>query len=101
LSLEEALANLIMHGQCAGPDKAIVVSVAADAEGATITITDRCAPFDATTHRASEDETGLRAGGRGLLLMQSFAGELDYSAKSDGNTLTMRFPARKALAAQV
>jgi anti-sigma regulatory factor (Ser/Thr protein kinase) len=100
LSLEEALANLIVHGKCAGDDKAIVVSVAADAEGATITLTDRCAPFDATKHRDRVDETGLKIGGRGLLLMQSFAGELDYSAGSDGNTLTMRFPARKALAAQ-
>jgi anti-sigma regulatory factor (Ser/Thr protein kinase) len=100
LSLEEALANLIMHGRCAGADKAIVVSVAADADGATITITDHCAPFDPTTHRGSVDETGLKAGGRGLLLMQSFAGDLDYSTISEGNVLTMRFPAQKVLAAQ-
>ena len=100
LSLEEALANLIIHGRCANVDKAIVVSVAADAEGATIIITDRCVPFDATTHRGKVDETGLKPGGRGLLLLQTFAGELDYSAGSDGNTLTMRFPAEKALAAQ-
>jgi anti-sigma regulatory factor (Ser/Thr protein kinase) len=100
LSLEEALANLIMHGKCADSDKAIVVSVAADSGGATITITDRCAPFDATTHRSLEDESGLKPGGRGLLLLQSFAGDLSYAANSAGNTLTMRFPAQRALAAQ-
>jgi anti-sigma regulatory factor (Ser/Thr protein kinase) len=100
LSLEEALANLIIHGKCADSDKAIVVSVVADDEGATIAIADRCAPFDATTHRALEDETGLKPGGRGLHLLQSFAGDLRYAASSAGNILTMRFPAQKALAAQ-
>ena len=100
LSLEEALANLIMHGQRQGPEKDIVVSVAADTDGATITITDRCAPFDVTQQRSVGDETGLSVGGRGLRLLRSFAGDLDYAAGGERNTLTMRFPAEKAMASQ-
>jgi anti-sigma regulatory factor (Ser/Thr protein kinase) len=100
LSLEEALGNLIMHGQRQGPEKDIVVSVVADTEGATITITDRCAPFDVTQRRPVGDETRLSVGGRGLRLLQAFAGELSYAAGADRNILTMRFPAEKALASQ-
>ena len=97
LSLEEALANLIMHGQARGADKGIVVSVAGDGGGITIMIADRCAPFDVTADRAVE-HTGLSAGGRGLRLLKSFAPDLDYAAGDDGNLLTLRFPAENALA---
>jgi len=99
LSLEEALANLIMHGQCPGP-KDIVLTVVADAEGATITVTDRCAPFDVTQQRIGGDETGLAVGGRGLRLLRAFAGELSYAAGGERNILIMRFPAEKAMAPQ-
>ena len=98
LSLEEALANLIMHGQCPGPEKDIVLTIATDTHGATITVTDRCAPFDVTQQRPVEDESGLSVGGRGLRLLRAFTGELDYAAGGDRNVLTMRFPAEKALA---
>ena len=98
LSLEEALANLIMHGQARGGDKAIVVSIASDASGITMTISDRCAPFDVTQHRAIEDQAGLAPGGRGLRLLHAFVAELDYAAGHNGNLLTLRFPAEKAMA---
>jgi anti-sigma regulatory factor (Ser/Thr protein kinase) len=97
LSLEEALANLIMHGQPRGADKGIEVSIAGDADGITITIADRCAPFDVTTHHAAPDAE-LSAGGRGLRLLRSFAPNLDYAADGDRNLLTMRFPTERALA---
>jgi len=92
LSLEEALANLIMHGRSGDRDKAIVISVAANGEGATVTISDRCTPFDVTEPR-SEVVSPMEIGGRGLKLLQSFAGELSYATCGDQNTLTMRFAA--------
>jgi anti-sigma regulatory factor (Ser/Thr protein kinase) len=95
LSLEEALANLIMHGHCASDEgKDIVLAVATDASGATVTIQDRCAPFDVTAHHAEEDAAAAEGiGGRGLKLLRSFVSELSYATKGDQNTLTMRFAA--------
>jgi anti-sigma regulatory factor (Ser/Thr protein kinase) len=93
LSLEEALANLIMHGRSETGDKAIEVAVDADTAGATVTITDRCAPFDVTEVEAETNGAELRIGGRGLTLLRSFAGALNYVASPSGNTLTMTFPA--------
>lgn len=93
LGLEEALANLIMHGQSRGRAKDIVVSVAAGGEEAVVTISDHCAPFDVTRRQAAEGNAGLTAGGRGLKLLHAFTGELTYDSKDDQNTLTMRFPA--------
>ena len=92
LSLEEALANLIMHGKSGEGDKAIVVSVVADDAGATVTISDRCAPFDVTEHQAAAPDP-MDIGGRGLKLLRSFAGELSYATRGDRNTLTMKFAA--------
>jgi anti-sigma regulatory factor (Ser/Thr protein kinase) len=98
LSLEEALANLILHGRARGADKGIEVSVAGDANGITIIIADRCAPFDVTTHQIVENEDAFSAGGRGLRLLRSFAPNLEYAAGGDRNLLTMRFPAERAMA---
>jgi anti-sigma regulatory factor (Ser/Thr protein kinase) len=91
VGLEEALANLIMHGQ--GADKAIVMSVDADPAGAVVTITDRCAPFDVTDAASEKHPSGFDVGGRGLRLLHAFVSELTYRALGDRNELTLRFKA--------
>lgn len=91
LGLEEALANLIMHGRVQAAGKDIVMSVAAGPEEAVVTITDRCAPFDVTT--VERNPTGFDIGGRGLRLLHAFVSELTYKALGDRNELTLRFKA--------
>jgi anti-sigma regulatory factor (Ser/Thr protein kinase) len=97
LSLEEALANLIMHGVARNGDKGIELAIACEAGGVTLTLSDRCAPFDITAHHTAQDETDLSPGGRGIRLLRSFAPNLDYAAGGDRNRLTMRFPTENAV----
>ena len=91
--LEEALANLILHGRPTEGEKAIELAVEADAGGARIEITDHCAPFDLV---AVEDKVRVGAdafteGGRGIGLIKAFASELAYASDDGGNHLTMTF----------
>jgi anti-sigma regulatory factor (Ser/Thr protein kinase) len=93
--VEEALANLILHGQPTDGDKDIAVEVAADSMGATVAVTDRCAPYD-VVHAASpprEKADAMIEGGRGLRLMHAFATELAYATHDGRNHLTMIFRA--------
>jgi serine/threonine-protein kinase RsbW len=93
--LEEALANLILHGQADDDGKEIAVAFSADATGASILITDRCAPFD-VEHEAPPPRGGLedpQEGGRGLRLLRAFASELAYASKDGENALTLMFRA--------
>ena len=88
--LEEALANLILHGDCGGSAKDIAVGYLAGDGEATLVVTDRCKPFDLTAV-ALEAPAPDRVGGRGIGLMRSFASALAYASGGGRNTLTMRF----------
>jgi anti-sigma regulatory factor (Ser/Thr protein kinase) len=88
--LEEALANLILHGATAAGAKEITLALGEDEFGVTIEITDRCAPFD-VAHAAVPAGGGLHEGGQGLGLMHAFASELAYESGEAGNRLTLRF----------
>jgi anti-sigma regulatory factor (Ser/Thr protein kinase) len=93
LCLEEALANLILHGQAPGGPKDIVLEVSADAAGALIVISDRCAAYD-VAEAALPPAPGLeseREGGRGLRLLRSFASDLAYETAGGLNALTLTF----------
>ena len=88
--LEEALANLILHGDAGGGAKDIAVGYSAGLDGVTVVVTDGCAPFDVTAvelQKAAPD----RVGGRGVGLMRAFASELAYASAGGRNALTMRF----------
>ncbi|HEY1414293.1 MAG TPA: ATP-binding protein [Caulobacteraceae bacterium] len=93
LGLEEALANLIMHGKGRSEGKDIVMSVAAGPAEAVVTITDRCTPFDVTSATAEKTPSGFDIGGRGLRLLHAFVSELTYRALGDRNELTLTFKA--------
>lgn len=88
--VEEALVNLILHGRAQG-EKDIAVGVMAGAAGATVAISDRCAPFDVSREAAPAGPTAadMREGGMGLRLIRSFASELSYASAGGRNTLTM------------
>lgn len=92
VGLEEALANLIMHGKGEfDHGKGIVMSVTAGPEAAVVTITDRCAPFDVTEAAVEQHPTGFDVGGRGLRLLKAFVSELTYKTHEDHNELTLIF----------
>lgn len=88
--LEEALANLILHGKVRTESKDITLAIETDVSGITVEITDRCQPFD-VAHATAPAREGLSEGGRGLTLLHRFASDLDYAAGAAGNTLTLRF----------
>jgi anti-sigma regulatory factor (Ser/Thr protein kinase) len=91
--VEEALANLITHGRAVDGAKDIALTVSADAAGATVEISDRCAPYDVAHAAPSRQEKagGLLEGGRGLKLIHAFARDLAYASEPGGNKLTMTF----------
>jgi phosphoserine phosphatase RsbU/P len=91
--LEEALANLIVHGRREDGDKGIAVTLACEGAGAVVSIRDRCVPFDAATALIPPPPTGPDAppGGHGLRLIRMLSSRLTYRAGPDGNELRMFF----------
>jgi serine/threonine-protein kinase RsbW len=90
--LEEGLANLIIHGKALPGAKAIIVTFDAAPPGATVTISDACAPFDVT--KAAEpdaDMADMPLGGLGLPLLRSFAATITYGQNGGRNVLTLTF----------
>jgi anti-sigma regulatory factor (Ser/Thr protein kinase) len=91
LGLEEALANLIMHGVAPGGDKGIEIAVTASPDEALVAITDRCAPFDVTDTANEPQPSEFDVGGRGLLLLRAAVSDLTYESVDGRNTLRLRF----------
>ncbi len=98
LCLEEAISNVIRHGYRGQPGNTITVDCASPAPRELFfTVEDQAPPFDPVTASLIEDEPVsspadyLRPGGRGILLMRSFAGTLAYQRLAAGNRLTIGF----------
>lgn len=84
--LREALLNAVMHGGRQGEDSPIDLAVEFDADGLTLTVTDRGPGFD--WRRRLDRLDVLADGGRGIPLMGIYADEMQYD--SSGNRLTLR-----------
>jgi anti-sigma regulatory factor (Ser/Thr protein kinase) len=93
VGLEEALANLILHGRTDGGPKAITLGFHARAGDAVAVISDCCRPFDAATAAvpAAPTREDMVEGGQGLRLLRAFAAEVVYESDGDGNHLTLVF----------
>ena len=86
LCLEEAVANLVMHG-IPSPGIAsdtIAIDVRSDEDSIHLTIEDHCQPFDPTR---AEAPSGGGVGGQGLVLMRRFASSLRYERAGAANRL--------------
>lgn len=89
LCLEEAVANVIMHGGPAAPGATTVtVTVSAAAATLLVTIEDACAAFDPASGHAPEP-AGDRPGGHGLRLMRQYARDVSYRRIDGTNRLTL------------
>jgi len=101
LCMEEALANLVMHGQAPDGQKDIAIVFSVDGSRATVQILDRCAPYDVMNADLPQpgqfDDSS--EGGRGLRLLRSFATEMSYETCDGRNVLTMVFGQGSANAA--
>src|SRR3954447_11484408 len=100
LCMEEALANVVLHGYAQQPGHPIVIS-SWTSEGALLfTIEDHAPPFDPLERSAQNAAIepasleSLQPGGNGIRLLRRFAGSLAYERLSSGNRLTLGFPIR-------
>lgn len=94
LSLEEALANVVMHAFKAVPQvpRVCVALYRGEAGRIVLTITDNGIPFDPTSLAEPEVPAGLEAakiGGHGVQLMRHFLESLSYARTGDENCLTL------------
>ena len=97
LCLEEALANVVMHGYRSEPGNPIVIRTFVSDGTLFFAIDDKAPPFapipgPRNDVRKPASLESIEPGGNGLLLLHRFAGSVDYERLSDGNRLTIGFP---------
>ncbi len=94
LCLEEAVANVVMHGTAAPGSPAAVVALAVHGapDHLHVTIEDDCAAFDPLQQPAPDRERSLDAapGGWGIHLMRQFASSITYQRIDGVNRLDLR-----------
>lgn len=97
LCMEEALANVVLHGYRNEPGHPIVVEASTAVDTLFFTIRDQAPAFLPADHAPSDDsgrhaslET-IQPGGNGIHLLHRFAGSLAYESCADGNRLTIGF----------
>jgi serine/threonine-protein kinase RsbW len=99
LCVEEAVANVILHGYRSEPGHPIIIRNSVSAGSLCITIDDQAPPFPAieSQSRLPHDklnpislETAI-PGGNGIMLLHKFAKSLSYERLLDSNRLTLFF----------
>jgi anti-sigma regulatory factor (Ser/Thr protein kinase) len=93
LCLEEAVANIVMHGG-AKADAPITVEIARTGDEIVAMIEDEAAPFDPTSlperiAPASLDEATI--GELGVHFMRNYASSMEYERRGPQNRLVLRF----------
>lgn len=97
LCLEEALANIVLHGYGNEPGHPIVIRSFITGDWLFFEIEDEAPPF---APAAADFPSGVRdvlslesvkLGGNGIPLLRRFAGSLDYTPLPSGNRLTLGF----------
>jgi anti-sigma regulatory factor (Ser/Thr protein kinase) len=94
LCLEEAVANLISHTPATSEGPDITVDLAWQGDVLIAAIEDHGPPFDPRTAPAPARPASLddaTPGGLGIMLMLSFATDIEYDTVPGRNRLTLRF----------
>ena len=99
LCVEEALANVVLHGYRSEAGHPIVLRASVSDGILFFAIDDKASPPFAPTESVPSNgatkpatlET-IEPGGNGILLLHRFAGSLRYEKLPDGNRLTIGFP---------
>ena len=101
LCVEEAAANVVMHGVSGGADAGFVgLRVAPETEALRVVVEDCCGAFDPLTvptpqlPRSLED---ARVGGLGIHLMRQYAQAIDYERRDGTNRLMLSIPRARPL----
>lgn len=99
LCVEEAVANVVMHGVPAGGTDAgtVTLRLHADAETVCIAIEDHCAAFDplhVTPPKKPSNLAEAQEGGLGIHLMRQFVRSIDYARLDGTNRLTLTIARR-------
>ncbi len=92
--LEEAVANVVMHGFSPGQDGTIALRFAAEPGGVTLMIEDDGKAFDpsaAALPRLAGSLAEATVGGRGLTLIRRFCPAIAYERRDGRNHLRLRF----------
>ena len=97
LCMEEALANVVLHGYRNEPGHPIILRASLAGSALLLRIDDKAPPFVPADPPTREDgalpaslET-IQPGGNGIHLLHRFAGSLAYDILPEGNRLTIGF----------
>jgi anti-sigma regulatory factor (Ser/Thr protein kinase) len=98
LCMEEALANVILHGYRSEPGHPIVIQSSVSDDRLFFSIEDNAPPFTPDEPGSPTDANPVSLetvtpGGNGIRLLRHFAGSLSYERLPHGNRLTIGFPA--------
>ena len=95
LCLEEALANVVLHGYREEPGHPIVIRASVAGDWLLMAIEDEAPHFAPDEHAAMEPQAAdletMEPGGNGIRLLRRFAGSVVYEALPRGNRLTLGF----------
>jgi serine/threonine-protein kinase RsbW len=92
LCLEEAVTNIMRHGEASGRATEIVANVARDGTDIVLTVEDDGGPFDPTRFAARPRAQALdeaSAGGLGIDLMRQFARRIEDRRRGGRNYLRL------------
>ncbi|MGO9940686.1 MAG: ATP-binding protein [Terracidiphilus sp.] len=98
LCMEEALANVVLHGYRNEPGHPIAIQTWVSASTLFFAIEDKAPPFEPPEPGPTNDSTKpadlerIEPGGNGIRLLRRFAGSVGYERLSSGNRLTIGFP---------
>jgi anti-sigma regulatory factor (Ser/Thr protein kinase) len=93
LVLEELFVNSVVHGGCAGLEKAARIRLGCDHGAVAAEFSDRGDPFDLTQAPEAVTDTPLAerpAGGLGIHLVRSLMSEVEYRRAGEWNQVMMR-----------
>ena len=96
LCLEEALANVVLHGYQNEPGHPIVIQTSVSSGSLFFAIEDKAPPFAPVDPGEAQplDLDTMQPGGNGIRLIHRFAGSIAYERLPHGNRLTIGFPVR-------